>query len=513
MRTTTHATVTACAAIAACAALSAPALAQQPAVEPGPEAATAALETAEATLSGNLPATAPAADATVALNAVAAAAPQLEGAQRQRAEALLARPTDGPADRYGDGYPKGAPVASAASAHSCVFWVDDRRYADAPSLADSNGVADGDGVPDYVEAILETIEYSYAVEVAPGPLGWEPPKPDVDGCGADPSLRADFYLKELGRAGIFGYESPDPGQTGRSQYGYLVIDNDYGEFGFSDPLDAARVTIAHEYNHLLQQNYDSLQDVWVFEGTAVWTEEQVYPEINDYVNYVSAFAGAPDAPITQTKAAQGLKIYGSAVWSHWLSGSGGDYGIESIRRAWEVSDLVDPRDFGPSAYDRAIRDRGGKGFSHEFSRFTAATAEWRAGEEFPDATAYPEIKRKGSLDRGDRRTFALDHTAYRVLGVGARGGAEIELKVEAEDGVRSGIALVGRQGGALSGKVTRKVRYLDSGGTGSVRLSSPGRFDRITAVIANADARVKGFAGGDWVWSKDDREYRLQLTG
>ena len=39
-------------------------------------------------------------------------------------------------------------------------------------------VADGDAIPDYVESLLAIAERSYAVEVAPGPLGWAPPKPD-----------------------------------------------------------------------------------------------------------------------------------------------------------------------------------------------------------------------------------------------------------------------------------------------------------------------------------------------
>ena len=49
--------------------------------------------------------------------------------------------------------------------------------------------------------MLEIAEYSHAVEVAPGPLGWAPPKPDTAGCGADPGARADIYLKQLGNAG------------------------------------------------------------------------------------------------------------------------------------------------------------------------------------------------------------------------------------------------------------------------------------------------------------------------
>ena len=69
--------------------------------------------------------------------------------------------------------------------------------------------------------------------------------------------------------------------------------------------------------------------------------------------------------------------------------------------------------------------------------------------------------------------------------------------------MRAGLALVARDGDALAGTVTKKRSYLDQGGKGSVTLSTPGRFERITAVLVNADGRVNGFAGGDWVYSKD----------
>ena len=167
-------------ALAASLAVAAPVSAQQT-PPPGPQAASDAVATAAAALepSGE---SAPAPDATVAMNVLAAALPELEGAERRRARSLLARPTDGAADQFRDGYPPNAPVAAAESPHFCVYWVNNPAYPDAPDLADGNG----NGTPDYVEAILGIAEFSYSVEVAPGHLGWAPPKPDTEGCGTDP---------------------------------------------------------------------------------------------------------------------------------------------------------------------------------------------------------------------------------------------------------------------------------------------------------------------------------------
>jgi hypothetical protein len=506
-------------AVLACAA---PAAADEPPVGVSADDAGAVLDTAEATIAPETaPANAePAADATIALHALATAYPALGGAERRRAKGLLARPTDGSDDPQRDGYPASAPIASAESAHFCVFWVNAPGFPDSPSLTDANGVADLDGVPDYVESLLQIAEYSYSVEVAPGPLGWAPPKPDQEGCSASPSAHADIYLKQLGDKGLFGYETVDPGQgRARSQYGYMVLDNDYAkaEFGYDDPTIPASVTFAHEFNHLLQMNYDPFQDTWMLEATATWVEEKVYPAVNDYLGYVSVFARFPGEAMTAYFPAskeQSLRIYGAAVWNHWLDTGGGGYGSNLIRRAWELSDVAKPTDFALSAYDRSIEKDGGEGFSREFVPFTAATAEWRSGfGNFPDHAAYPDVKRKGALAKGGVKRFVLDHTAYRLIDVKPRGGGKLKLSVAADKGVRAGLALVARDGDALTGAVTQKLRFLSNGGNGSLTLTDPGRFDRITAVVVNADDRVNGYVGGDWVYTRDGSSFTASLSG
>ncbi len=518
----THATISrlrAGALVAAIAALAhaAPAAAQEPATELSADDATEILETAAATVApAHAPKDAePALDATLALHDLAAAYPELEQGERREAKALLARPTDGGADPVHDGYPPAAPIASAESEHFCVFWVNSASFGDAPSLDDP----DADAVPDYVELLLEIAERSYGVEVAPGPLGWEPPKRDLTGCGANPGTRSDIYLKQLGNRGLFGYQSVDPGQ-GRadSQYGYMVLDDDYArsEYGYEDPAIPAGVTFAHEFNHLLQANYDVFQDLWMKESTATWAEEKVFPDADDYVRYLPYFARFPGEPITATfppDVTKSLRIYGTAVWNHWLDGGGGGYGLDAIRRAWEVSDITNPTDFALSAYDRTIERDGGKGFSREFVAFAAATAEWRSGfGRFPDRASYPDVSRKGSLAKDGRQRFKLDHTAYRLLTVRPRGG-KLKLRVHVDRGVRAGLALVARDGDALSGKVTWRLRFLDKGGRDSVTLAKPRRFERITAVLVNADDRVNGFAGGDWVYSRDRVRFTARLSG
>jgi hypothetical protein len=69
------------------------------------------------------------------------------------------------------------------------------------------------------------------------------------------------------------------------------------------------------------------------------------------------------------------------------------------------------------------------------------------------------------------------------------------------------VALVGRVGDEVGGTSTVELTPMPNGGTGTVTLDDPARFDRITAVIVNADGRTTGRYSrtfGDWEWVGDD---------
>jgi hypothetical protein len=471
--------------------------AAQAAIDPG---AVAAAETAE-------PATATPAttDPSLALRDLALAMPRLEGAKRRQAKALLARPTDGH-DPIGDSYsvPEAAPYCTA---HFCIHYVTSSR--DAPSLVDAGGVL---GVPDYVEKIDIAAETSFAIEN--GPIGWQPAKPDGNLGG---NSLTDIYLVDVGGQGLFGYSAPDPPPAQRcirSCFAYLVMDNDFSpaEFGYPDPQVPLEVTIAHEYNHVLQFRVDANTDGWLFESTAVWTEEKVFPNDNDYVaSYLKTFANTPQVPVTDFNGAHGLRIYGLSTFNHFLDTVRG-LGPSVVVGAWKLALKTNPKDFAAAAMDQSIKQHGDGGLGAEFSRFAAATAEWRS-LGFPDAASYPDVVRKGSLHKsGHGKRLSLDHMAYRLFNVAPTSGAKLKLTVSSGH-VRAGLALVGRDD--ETGRVVSKVKFLKRGGSGSVTLSSPGDFERITAVVVNADARANGYdqVHRDWNYTEDNARLTARLSG
>src|SRR5215218_3421675 len=254
---------------------------------------------------------------TTALLEVAQQRGALSLFDRAEADSLLGRPTD-PGDTQQTAGPYTVPEQPpACTTHFCVHWVRDAPTGDQPSNVDTD--TDGDMIPDYVEKVMNAAEQSYAVEITG--LGWRPPKSDGI-LGGD--ARTDIYIKDLnpGSArGLYGYANTDSPQSGRSRYGFVVVDNDYNAFEFPGysgmPDNPIKVTVAHEFNHVLQFNYDMAQDGWMYEATATWVEDKVFPAINDYLIYVDDWIGVPEVPLT---AANGSKEYGSAVFNHWLDG-------------------------------------------------------------------------------------------------------------------------------------------------------------------------------------------------
>ncbi|HEX8053249.1 MAG TPA: Ig-like domain-containing protein [Thermoleophilaceae bacterium] len=428
---------------------------------------------------------------------------------RREARAILARPTVGQAQAGEEAYRPGSTEHRICTAHFCIHWVTspDPEDPDPPPL-DSN---DGDAIPDYVQTMSQVFENVFAVENIG--MGWREPTPD-DTRGGDFN-KVDVYIKQLGDQGIFGYATPDPGQESNSQAAYLVMDDDFtpAEFPrYSEPLPPMQVTAAHEYNHVLQFGYDVLQDSWMFESTAVWMEDKVYDDINDYVSYLGPWTQLTQVPLTAFNPGDladpmNVKVYGDAVWNRWIDEH---YGADTVRGAWERSLETRPLSFAPDAYDASLLAKGTT-FFDSFTRFAADTAEWRsAAGPFEEGPTWPDVQRASKTNLapgGPGVEGRLDHTTFALLNVTPTADERIKLIGSLPRGVRGAFALVGREGPIDSGTPVVELKRLTSGGQTSVELVNPGRFERITAVLINGDVTQNGFSQftGDWAYSKDNQ--------
>jgi Family of unknown function (DUF6055) len=411
------------------------------------------------------------------------------------------RPTDHPDPNRNAYTVPEAPRSPSCGRHFCVHWV--AEGIDAPNLADS----DGDGVPDYVERVEAVAEHVHSIEN--DKLGWREPRSDGRKGGAHG--KTDIYLDQIGGA-LFGYAAPDRGQSTKAHrlprhlHGYLVLDNDYApsEFPGTTPEHDLEVTIAHEYNHILQFGYDAYQDAWFAESSAVWMEDEVYNGINDYLRYVRRWVKRYDTPLT----ANSIKEYGSAVWSKWLAHR---YGRQIVRDAWARAIHTKPGGFSVAAYNSAIE--GGKSdFSRDFARFARDLPEWRTDTVFPEGDSYPDVSRQGSLPLDGRvLDRSLNHTTFQLLHVHAGSGGAIVVKAVAPRGIAAGLALVGRTGSERRGRVVSTLNFKRNGGRMTVHLARPGRFKRLTAVLVNADTSALGFSARrlDWAYLTDSAPFRV----
>ena len=422
-------------------------------------------------------------------------------APQSRPDETRGRPTDSnDPNRNAYSVPE-APKSPFCGPHFCVHWVD--QGLDAPNLKDSGD----DGVPDYVEQVLRVAERVHRVEN--DELGWKEPK--SDGRQGGGSGKTDIYLSQIGGQ-LFGYAAPDRGQIRKGHpiprrlHGYLVLDNDYSAFEFpgTKPLNDLEVTLAHEYNHIIQFGYDAYQDPWFAESTAVWMEDQVYNDIDDYLRYVRRWVKLWDTPLT----ASSIKEYGSAVWNEWLARR---YGRSIIRKAWAEAIHAKPGGFSVGAYERALRPLGSS-FPLDFSRFAAATAEWHTDEGFREADLYPDLPRQGSLPLDGRPlTRLLNHTTYQLLRVHAGGAKAVVVHAAAPEDDAAGLALVGRIGSERGGRTVTRLDFEPAGGRLRVSLPDPGRFQRVTAVLINADASAHGYDAAhlDWDYLTDGKPFAI----
>ena len=193
----------------------------------------------------------------------------LPAADRAAARALLARPVE---------------PTKVCQATICVHYT--TGGSDAVDPTDNNA----NGVPDYVDLTLATVVHIHDVYVG---AGYREPLPDG---GTDGTNQLDVYLEDDGAQGLYGYCAPDQNlpQGVYTSWSYCSFDNDFSpsQFGTANtPTENLEVTAAHEYFHATQFAYDVFEDHWILEATATWAEDELYPDVNDNLQYL------PDGPI------------------------------------------------------------------------------------------------------------------------------------------------------------------------------------------------------------------------
>ncbi len=295
------------------------------------------------------------------------------------------------------------------------------------------GSEGGTEVPDYVKSVAMIMDSVWMFEM--DALGFSPPpsdsfySPDADG-------RYDIYLVDmvtLGKGELYGYTVPERWTGNKYTYtSYMAMDNDFQEIAaYKDkPLDAARVTAAHEFFHAIQFGYDALEfedpgyeparrTHWM-EMSAVWMEEQAYDYINDYYFYLPRFYDFVHLSLRTAHMTMhpGLFYqYAAVVWPLYLSQT---MGREVVRTIWEkCAEIGGPNVFENAFEDAIVEVSGGaydfrsalSGF-YVWNYFTGARA--LRGFAFDEAKNYPMIPDSQLIETDDWQPYIQDHNSFPI---------------------------------------------------------------------------------------------------
>lgn len=438
----------------------------------------------------------PSTDITGTLRDLFLARPSLTGAERQRADAILARPTDNGGDDLG-----GGEVVSYGSrtdnvhcfAVACIHWVTTDDHAgdgidDAVAPTDANN----NGIPDYVETVYATIAHVWSYET--GTMGYKTPLGDGGTSSPhNPDSKLDIYLADLGPRGLYGYCSPDDSFSGRQVPAYCVLDNDYStrEFG-TTPIKALEVTAAHEFFHAVQFAYDDDEDLWFMEGTATWMEDEVYDSINDNVQFL---AYSPIRyPTEPTDLTTDYHRYGSWIFFRYASER---LGRDIVRRMWQLADAGTSTRYSLQAIKAAVTART------PWAPFFATFAAWntRQPHGYSEAARYPAPVWAGTRVLGKKHkstgwlSIDLPHLSAAPLKLIPVGKPHRHLRIDANlpPTGRGSALLVQRR--YKSGAVVNSIIRLDSRGDGHVRIGFNRKYLAYVAVIPANTSTAMVFCG------------------
>ena len=387
------------------------------------ERATAALERAKALWAGKAArdrngsgASDAHADATIVLRDLFTALDDLSPAQREVARAILARPTDGPSDPYGDGYT--VPSVKKCQGNVCIHWVTSTD--DAPPSQT------------WVNQMLRLMNKVWKKEVKK--FGYRPPVSDR---GRGGNGKFDVYLAQIGDKGFYGYCAPERRKPGFDWVadGFCVLDDDMAEFvATNSPMDSARVTAAHEFFHAIQFGYDFGEDVWLLEATATWMEERVFDDVNDNRQYLVAGQLYDSRTPLDFFTSSGSQAYGNWVFFEFLSKN---FGNGVVRKIWNKAAAFKgaPDFYSTQAISNILKPKGG--FRKLYSRF--ASANLLPARFYPEGQAWPstELGRTYTLTKSDRRTgkhgkrlLHMTSVSYQVKSSSSLASKKWRLKVK-----------------------------------------------------------------------------------
>ena len=184
----------------------------------------------------------------------------------------------------------------------------------------------GNGIPDYIDSAFVIFDHVWSVEV--DQMGYPAP-PSIDGT---PVQVYNVYFSNLPYYGLTWFDKEIPALPGENYTSYLEVDNDFSGF-YSSGLSGLKVTAAHEFHHAIQLGYDvRSEDFFFYEMTSTWMENKIYPDINDYYQYLPSFFRDVSNTSFDFYNSTTLFPYGNSLYVQMIESQ---FGSDIVRQIWE----------------------------------------------------------------------------------------------------------------------------------------------------------------------------------
>jgi len=393
------------------------------------------------------------------------------------------------------------------------------------------------GFPDYVIGVARVFDSVYVHII--NTLGYPLPPSDGGYAQGVDSLY-DVYLTNLGGA-VFGLTYPDSLQfdsigslRGTS---FIELDNDYQESSFSTynnrPLDAARVTAAHEYFHAVHFGIDFTEmEDWAsptqqrrywYEMSATWMEEEIYDDINDYYTVLPFFFNRPRESIQQFNGPADFHPYGACVFPIYLTEK---YGVDIIKSIWLKCGSMGVGPHFLIASQIAIDSASGgiENFRSAFGEFAlwnfftgSRAVSAPAGVGYSERAFYPEIPETSFTIVSSYPTSLLGNVnpknptpnsaAYLKLenmrAIDYTADSNFNIFVSLGDGIDSSLPQGWAVGSALqsdtiSTEYFSTLSFANDDATAFILIPQPRQYRSVTLILAPASWRREPFSSLDW---------------
>lgn len=189
---------------------------------------------------------------------------------------------------------------------------------------------------------------------------------------------------------------------------YIRIDNDFKDLK-SEGIAGLSVTCAHELHHAFQLGSYGYRenDIYFYEITSTWMEELLFPDVNDYLQYLRGSLGYPKGqflyPDVSFTSSSWMVSYSRAIWGKYIQKK---YSPLVMRNSWNYFRQKNAL----NAIDEALAEVGSS-FRKSFLEWTIWNNNTGPGCDttlyYDDGKYFPQIKSNAPIEYiSDMRAFS-----------------------------------------------------------------------------------------------------------